>query len=56
MKDTLIRIVLSMIKKEQIIGFIAGVVITVASGLLGMSPDAVKRAVCSAPEVKIPIK
>lgn len=48
MKDHLLRILLSLLKKEQIISFVAGAVFTIAASALSMTPNAFKDAVCSA--------
>lgn len=49
MKDTILRILLSLVKKEQLIGFVAGAVFALAASVLHMTPEAFKQAVCSAP-------
>lgn len=54
MQDVIRKILMSLIKKDQIIGFVFGVVIAVTASTLGMSQTEVKRAVCSAPEVQLP--
>lgn len=48
MKETLLRLALSLVKKEQIIGFVAGAIFTISASVLNMTPDAFKTAVCSA--------
>lgn len=56
MKDVVLRVLLGLVKKDQLIGFIAGAIMAVAAGVLGMTPVAVKSAVCAAPVVQLPIK
>lgn len=48
MKETLIKLLLNLVKKEQIISFVAGAVFTIAASALSMTPNAFKDAVCSA--------
>lgn len=48
------KIVLALFKKEQLIAFVVGVIISLSAGVLGMSPDSVKDAICKAPVVTLP--
>lgn len=55
MKDMILRILLSLVKKEQIITFVAGAVFALAASLLHMTPEAFKNAVCASKPIPIQI-
>lgn len=45
---------MGLVKKEQLIGFVAGVLISISAGVLGLSASEVKSAICAAPIVQVP--
>lgn len=56
MKELITKILLGFIKKDQLIGLAAGILISVSAAFLGMTSQEVKSSVCNAPVVTLPSK
>lgn len=56
MRDVILKILMGLVDKKQIIGFVAGALISVLAVVLGMVPTEVKSAICNAPVIQLPSK
>ncbi len=56
MKDVLLKVLLGLVNKKQIIGFVAGAVISITATVLGIVPLELKTVICSAPIIQLPSK
>lgn len=56
MKDVILKVLLGLVDKKQIIGFVAGALISITAAVLGVVPTELKAVICQSPIIQLPSK